>query len=192
MTILDLINNRRTIRRFLQRPIQTETLYSIVDTGRKAPSAANKQPLEFILVDDTTLLPALFSETQWAGYFPKEEGPPPAGQEPTAYIVVIVKKELVLDKWCGHDVGAAMENMILTALSEGIGCCWIGSVNREKVSTLLNIPWDYEIDSVLALGYPDEQPVEVPFKKSVKYYKKDGVHHVPKRVFAKVFHHNGF
>ena len=192
MTILDLINKRRTIRRFSQKPVQKETLYSIVETGRKAPSAANKQPLEFILMDDSALLPALFAQIRWAGYLPKEEGPPPAGQEPTAYIVVIVKKELVLDKWCGHDVGASMENMILAALSEGVGCCWIGSVNREEVSELLRIPSDYEVDSVLALGYPDEQPVEVPLEESVKYYKKDGVLYVPKREFTKVFHHNGF
>lgn len=192
MNIFDLISMRRTIRRFSQKPIDKNTLISIVDTGRKAPSAANKQPLEFILVDDSLLLPAVFAQTRWAAYLPKDEGRPPEGQEPTAYVVVLVNKELALERWTGHDVGAAVENMTLTALSLGIGSCWIGSLNRDALAELLRVPDNYEIDSVLALGYPDEQPVEVPFAGSVEYYKKDGVLHVPKREFKSVFHHNMF
>lgn len=190
MTIFELVKKRRTIRRFKQKQVPKDVLLAIVDTGRKAPSAANKQPLEYILVDDVNLLPSLFAQTSWAGYLPKEEGAPPPEQQPVAYVVVLVNKSRALEKWTGHDCGAAIENMILFALSEGIGSCWIGSLNREAISELLNIPDKYDVDSVLALGYPDEQPKEVLLTDSVKYYKKEGILHVPKRAFNDVFHDN--
>jgi nitroreductase len=192
VTIFELIKKRRTIRRFKQNSIPIDVLTSIVDTARKAPSAANKQPLEFILVNDTNLLPPLFSHTRWAAYLPKEDGPPPGGQRPVAYVVVLVNKAQTLEKWTAHDSGAAIENMILAALSKGIGTCWIGSLNRESISELLNIPKEYNVDSVLALGYPDEQPQEVVFTDSVKYYKKNGTLFVPKKTFDETFHHNKF
>ena len=192
MTVIDLIRKRRTIRRFKQETIPYDTLISIVDCGRNAPSAMNKQPLEFILVDQEELLPKIFAQTRWAGYLPKEEGPPPPGQQPTAYVVILVNSNLESERWCGHDIGAAVENMILAALSQGIGSCWIGSVNRDEVASILHIPDNYRIDSILALGYPDEQPVEIPAIDSIQYYKVDGVLHVPKRPFKDIFHHNKF
>ncbi|MCK7496660.1 MAG: nitroreductase family protein [Comamonadaceae bacterium] len=57
-----------------------------------------------------------------------------------------------------YDVGAAMENMILAALAEGVGACWLLSIDREKLKGVLGVPDGYRIDSVLALGYPAEEP----------------------------------
>ncbi len=86
-----------------------------------------------------------------------------------------------------------MENMILAALEEGIGSCPIASVDRDKLRKILNIPGDYEISLVLALGYPDESPVEESSEGSVKYWKdKDGVLHVPKKKLETVLHWNSF
>ena len=192
MTIFELLQKRRTIRRFTQEKIPQNVLYSIVDCGRKAPSGMNKQPLEFFLVDNNELLPKIFEQTRWAGYLPKEEGHPPDGQQPTAYVVVLVNKEISAERLCAHDVGAAVENMILAALEKGVGSCWIASVTRDAVAEILKIPETFAIDSVLALGYPDELPLEVPVTDSIKYYKEDGVLYVPKRKFDDIFHHNTF
>lgn len=192
MTIFELLQKRRTIRRFTQERIPQDVLYSIVGCGRKAPSGMNKQPLEFYLVDDKDLLPKIFEQTRWAGYLPREDGHPPEGQQPTAYVVTLINTEISPERNCAHDAGAAIENMILAALACGVGSCWIASVTRVAVAEILHIPETYVIDSVLALGYPDEQPVEVQITDSIRYFKKDGVLHVPKRKFDDVFHHNTF
>jgi len=190
--VFDLIQERRTIRRFRQDRIDYETLVKIVDAGRLAPSASNLQPLEYIIADEPEQVRNIFENTKWAGYLPKNLGRPPAGQEPVAFIVVLINRKI---KASGgeHDVGAAVENMILTALEHKIGSCWIGSVDRDVVARLLNIPKHYEIDSVLALGYPAEEPVMEDMKDSIKYYRdEDGRLHVPKRPLQTILHHNTF
>ena len=71
---------------------------------------------------------------------------------------------------------------MLAAEEEDIGTCWIGSVDREAVRTILNIPQQYIIDSVIALGYKGENSVSEDEKGSIKYYKDENrVIHVPKR-----------
>jgi nitroreductase len=134
----------------------------------------------------------VFEQTNWAGYLPREEGRPKPGQEPVAYIVVL-KNEHFASKWSSHDIGAAVENMILVALEDGIGCCWIASVNRQPLMELLDIPAEYEIDSVLALGHPDEAPLAFDLDESVKYFRdENGRLHVPKRTLQSVVSHNKF
>ncbi len=191
MNVYDLIKKRRTIRRFKQQSIDHNLLEQMVDAGRLAPSAANRQPLEFIVVNKQSKLEKIFETLKWAGYI-APKGNPPEGKRPTAYIVVLVNSDVSKIKGA-VDAAAAIENMILTALDAGVGSCWIGSVDREKVRGILNIPDNYLIDSVLALGYPDEQPIAEDMADSIKYWKDDkGVLHVPKRKLEKVIHFNCF
>jgi len=156
-----------------------------------APSAANLQPLEYIIVDNEQVLPEVFSTLKWAAYI-SPSGDPPEGSRPRAYIIIFKNKKAGVPASV-YDVGAAMENIILVALEEGIGSCAIASVDRDKLSSILNIPGDYEIPLVLALGYPDENPIEEPFDRSVKYWKDEkGILHVPKKQLDAVLHWNIF
>lgn len=192
MSVYEIVQKRRTIRRFQQKRIPLITLRKIVDSGRMGPSAMNLQPWEFIIVDSGELTSALFEQTNWAGYLPREQGRPQPGQEPVAFIIVL-KNEHLTSKWSSHDIGAAVENMTLVALEEGIGSCWIASVNRPPLMELLNIPAEYEIDSALALGYPDEEPLAFDLEESVKYFRdENGRLHVPKRSMKSVVSHNKF
>ncbi len=187
----ELIRKRRTIRRYRQEPISRRLLEYLADCGRLAPSAANCQPLEFIIVDDPRRKNEIFSCLRWAAYI-APRGVPPEKERPTAYIVVLVNQQKS-DWGAERDVGAAMENMILAALEEGIGSCWIGSVDREKLRPALAIPETVQIDSVLALGYVGESPVAEDLTDSIKYWKdKSGVLHVPKRLLKDVIHYNGY
>ncbi len=182
---------RRSIRRFKPMPVSCQVLERCVNAARLAPSAANLQPLEYIIVDDEQLLPQVFDTLKWAAYI-RPAGDPPEGSRPRAYIVIL-KNDKVSKSVSAHDVGAAMENMILVALEEGIGSCPFAAVDRDKVREILSIPEDYEIPLVLALGYPDESPVEDSFDGSVKYWRDDaGGHHVPKRKLEAVRHWNSF
>lgn len=192
MSVYETVQKRRTIRRFQQKKVPLITLRKIVDSGRMGPSAMNLQPWEFIIVDSSELVVKLFDNTKWAGYLPKEQGQPPPGQEPTAFIVVLHNRRFK-SKWTGHDIGAAVENMILVALEEGVGSCWIASVNRVPLREFLRIPDEFEIDSVLALGYPDEEPQAFDLDESVKYFRDaNGRLHVPKRTMQAVVSHNKF
>lgn len=191
MTAYELILSRRTIRQFRPIPIPRPILEKIVNAGRLAPSAANLQPLEFVVVHEVETCREVFPCLRWAAYIAPEGNPKP-GQEPAAYIFPVVNLA-IRERGYEHDVGAAVENMILTAWEEGIGSCWLISVNREKVAGLLGVPSDYRIDSVLALGYPAEQPVVEEFAGSVKYWKDErGVLHVPKRRLEDVLHFQRF
>ncbi len=192
MSVYEIVQKRRSIRRFQRKKVPLITLRKIVDSGRMGPSAMNLQPWEFIIVDSPEIAPKLFENLKWAGYLPKDQGAPPTDEAPTAYIVVL-RNRRYKSKWTGHDIGAAVENMILVALEEGVGSCWIASVNRPAVMELLNIPDEFEIDSVLALGYPNEAPIAFDLDDSVIYYRDDqGRHHVPKRTMESVVSHNRF
>lgn len=192
MGVYEVAISRRSIRRFKGISVPHQILERCVNTARLAPSAANLQPLEYIIVDDDQLLSEVFSTLRWAAYIGPEGDPPPEGKRPKAYIVILKNSNVGISS-SAYDVGAAMENMILVALEEGVGSCPIASVDRDKLRTILNIPGDYEIPLVLALGYPDESPVEEPFDGSVQYWKdEDGVLHVPKKALESVIHWNTF
>ena len=189
MGIYETVISRRSIRRFKDKPVPRQVLERCINAARLAPSAGNRQPLEYIIVDDEQLLPQVFSTLQWAVYV-RPKGDPPAGRKPTAYIAVLKNSNTGVPASI-HDVGMATENIILVALAEGVGSCTFASVDREKLRPILNVPDDYEIPLVLALGYPDESPVEEPFERSVKYWRDENdVHHVPKKKLETVLHWN--
>lgn len=191
MSVYDLIKKRRTIRLFKQKKISENILTKLINAGRLAPSGANLQPLEYIVVHKENLLRRVFSNLKWAGYI-APAGDPPVGKQPTAYIIVLINTEIKKDNG-SVDAAAAVENMILVALELGIGSCWIGSIDRNNVRDIFKIPEKYQVDSVLALGYPDESPILEDVTDSIKYWKdKDGTLHVPKRKLNDIIHFNGF
>lgn len=191
MSIYEIILKRRTIRRFKQDAIPVELFERLVNAGRLAPTGANLQPLEFIIVNEQEMVNKVFPTLKWAGYI-APAGNPPEGKRPTAYILVLVNTDIKSGNG-SVDAAAAIENMILTALDEGVGSCWLGSIDRDQLRSIFNIPVHYHIDSVLALGYPDEAPVVEEVKDSIKYWKDEqGVLHVPKRKLSDVVHYNRF
>ena len=191
MNLFKLMVSRRTIRQFKSTPISREFLERLVNVARMAPSASNLQPLEFIVADEKEVLDKIFPCLKWAGYI-APEGDPRPGQEPMAYIAVLVNTD-VRKKNYEWDVGAAVENMILTALEKGIGSCWLVSIDKKKIMSILKVPGSYMIDAVLALGYPAETPIADEMKDSIKYWKDNkGQLHVPKRRFKDVIHFNTF
>ncbi len=191
MGIYEAAISRRSIRRFKDMPISREILGRCVDAARLAPSASNLQPLEYVVIDDAQLLPQVFSTLKWAAYI-SPAGNPPQGKRPKAYIIILRNRDIGVSSSV-YDVGAAMENIILVAMEEGLGSCPVASVDRDKLRQTLDIPGVYEIPLVMALGYPDESPVAESFDGSIKYWKdQDGVLHVPKKKLEMVLHWNSF
>jgi len=191
MNVYEAVKKRRTIRRFTQDVIPLEILEKLVHAARLAPSGANIQPWEFIIVNDKNLLDNVFETLGWAGYI-TPRGIPPEGKKPTAYVVVLQNKS-IKEVTPTQDNAAAIENILLVAIEEGIGSCWIGSIKRERLVGVLNIPSNYYVDSVIALGYPDETSVIEEYKGSIKYWKDDNeVLHVPKKSLKDILRYNLF
>lgn len=190
-SVYEIVCQRRTIRRFQEKSLPEEVLLKLVNAARLAPSGANIQPCEFIIVNDRQLIDALFPCLKWAGYI-APAGNPLAGERPVAYIVVLV--DIHRKKKGGEvDAAAGIENILLTAWEEGIGSCWLESINRKQIKKILKIPHHLVVNSVVALGYPKEQPVLEKFRGSIKYWKdKGGVLHVPKRKLEDIVHKNRY
>ncbi len=190
-SMYETIAGRRTIRRFKPEPVARELLERLVDAGRLAPSAANVQPLEFVVVDGEGPRAEVFPCLKWAAYI-SPAGDPKPGEEPAAYVITLVNTK-IREKMFEYDVGAAMENMILAALEQGVGSCWLLSIDRDKLRAILGVPEHYRVDSVLALGYPAEEPASEVMGDSCRYWKDEADRlHVPKRPLASVAHFNRF
>jgi len=180
--IRNLVERTRSYRRFHQNhKIELDTLRELVDLARLSAAAGNLQPLKYILSNETEKNGKIFQHLAWAGYLRDWPGPA-EGERPSAYIIVLGDKRICNSFGCDH--GIACQNIVLGAVEKGLGGCMIGSVNRERLRTDLDIPDYLEILLVLALGKPSETVVleEVGPEGDIKYWRdSDGVHHVPKR-----------
>jgi nitroreductase len=194
---LDVIKSRRSIRRFSQREISPAILVELVEAARSAPSAANKQPLEYVVVSDPAVRAQVFANVAWAGYIRPKRNPGP-GQEPKAYIILLVNKSIAGEHGAAADVGAAAENIMLAAWSMGIGSCWMGAIQRAEIAKILQIPENMSIDTLVALGYPAEEPLMEDVKDAsapdaVRYYLDENDRlHVPKRKLDSIGHLNEY
>ncbi len=186
MDFEDIVYKRRTIRRFKSDSIAIETLKKLINFARIAPMARNIQALEFIIVHNSEMREQMFPLVNWAVFLPQDQRTPEKGREPTAYIIVLVNTQ-IKNSYVDFDVGAAVENILLGAVNFGLGSCWMGSINREKIRKLLEIPQYYDIKHVISLGYPDEESTIEPYNESFKYWKSDdGQMHVPKRALDNI------
>lgn len=143
----DPIISRRSIRRYEKKDIPEEVLNQILEAGRNAPSAANMQPIHFIILKDNEIkkkLSTIFSR------FLKD-----------APIVIVGCADIrarITGKWAIIDATIAMQNMVIAAWNLGVGSCWIGAFNEKKVKENLKIPDKWKVVALITLGYPAEQP----------------------------------
>ena len=182
-----LITSNRSCRRFHEESaVERKTLEELVDLARLSPSAANLQPLKYILSCEKGRNAAIFPHLAWAGYLKDWPGPSP-GERPSAYIVILGDTRISKDFGCDH--GIAAQSILLGAREKGLAGCMIGLIDREELRSVLNIPVRYEILLVIALGVPGETIVLEDAGKigSITYFRdKDSVHHVPKRPLDEV------
>lgn len=198
MEVYEAVTKRRSIRRFENIPVAYGILEKCVNGARLAPSSWNHQVCEYIIVDDERLLYQVLNSLKgWGGKTRPEEGWP-REFGPRAFIITLfnktLEKELGAERTAGSlDAGLATENILLTAMSHGLGSCPTRSFEEDKLKKLLNIPDKYDIAFVVALGYPDESPVEETFTDSLDHQVDgQGVRHVPKRKLKDIMHHNKF
>lgn len=160
--VLDLIKQRRSIRKYSDIPVEPEKINDIIEAARFAPSATNRQPWRFMVITDKNLIKPVVIEAlglinQWAI------------TAPVLIIGCTVRSNLLTHYIASSlagvnyhimDLAIAMENMVLEAQDIGLSTCWIGWFNEKKIKKLLNIPVLWRIGGILTLGYkdPDHNP----------------------------------
>ncbi|HWR55904.1 MAG TPA: nitroreductase family protein [Negativicutes bacterium] len=178
----DIVRKNRSYRRFFEHePISRETLLALVDLARLVPSGANKQALKYYLSCTGELNEKIFRTLGWAGYLQDWPGPA-AGERPAAYIVIV--QDAGYPMTTVIDYGIAAQTILLGAVEMGFGGCLFGNIQKAQLREILDVPEDYEILLVIALGRPKETVVidEIARDGDIKYWRdQKQIHHVPKR-----------
>jgi nitroreductase len=160
MSVLNVIKERRSIRRFKKEPISNEDAEMILDAARLAPSGGNQQRWKFVYVDDPRVLRMIRNCS------------PGLYGEPTSVIVIGISEESRAFNGTGYrdiigilDAGFAAENILLAAHSLGLGGCAIASFNEICIKKILNAPEGWKPILLVSLGHPDVLPRIPPKKK---------------------------
>jgi len=166
MDVFEAIKKRRSIRKYKEEEVEEEKILKILEAARLAPSASNRQEWRFVVVRDRKTR-KLLSEAAKNQKFVEE-----------APVVIVCCAQTDEHRMsCGQlsypiDVAIAIEHMVLTAVEEGLGTCWIGAFYEDKVKEILNIPKEIKVVELLTLGYPKEKPQakeRLPLEKIVKW-----------------------
>ncbi len=154
MSILEAIQKRQSIRKYLEDPIPEQALLRVLEAARLAPSGKNLQPWKFIVVKDKALREELARAS--AGQFFMARAPliiVACGFPDNCY----ARMGRYMKSW-PVDVAIALEHLILQAQEEGLGTCWIGSFEEQEVKSILKIPEEVKVLALTPLGFPAERP----------------------------------
>jgi nitroreductase len=150
MSFIELAKKRYSSRSYKNKPIEKDKVLRILEAGRVAPSAANKQPWQFIYIDESPLL-----EQVKACY-------PSAWMESAPALIVMCghhgrswKREDGKDH-CNIDIAIATDHIALAATDEGLSTCWVCKFDALKCAEILSLPFQMEAIVILSIGYPDD------------------------------------
>jgi nitroreductase len=168
--IIDLIKSRRSVRKLRSDPVPDEVMMKLLEVARWAPSWANTQCWEFIVIKDPKIKAEL-SET----LVPVRNPAKSAVANAPVVIAALGRKGIsgfyrgsaVTNKgdWLMFDVALAVQNLVLEAHALGLGTVIVGAIDFERASKILNLPPDVELVALIPVGYPDEVPQAPPRKK---------------------------
>lgn len=181
MEFSELLKKRRTVRRFKQVQVFDKDIRYILEAARVVSCGGNVQKIRYIVAQDKQLVKDIFENTAWGGLVSPNRTPEWGKNAPLTFIVLIAPKDTggVMQT----NAGAAVQSMEYAVTDAGLGACWIGAYKKENVEKILDLPEHEETLYLLALGYPDEEPVQddIDAEESMKYYLDDeDVLHVPK------------
>ena len=144
MKFKEVIEKRRSIRKYKDTPVSKNKILQILEAARIAPSASHRQPWHFIVVEDKEVIKKL-AKSEWAADAP--------------VMIVGLADQKASPTWCINDLGVAFEHLVLAATDLGLGTCWMGQSNREDlVRDLLDIPDNFKVVALTPVGEPDETP----------------------------------
>lgn len=167
MEVIDAIKTRKSVRSFLDKPVEETKLNTVLEAGRLAPSAANRQEWRFLVVRDPETRKRIAMAAGRQTF---------VGEAPIVIAACAETDNKVMR--CGQlsypiDVAIALDHMTLAAVELGLGTCWIGNFDEELVKKILGIPDTIRIVQLLPLGYPTDpsaiEKIRLPVEKIVRY-----------------------
>jgi nitroreductase len=160
VALLDIIKARKSVRKYLEKPIERELIAQCIEASRLSPSADNVQPWRFLVMDDPEFKHR-FCQDVLKGLFRRSRF-----IEKAPVIVVLLAKTSLLVHRIGKrvvktdvqliDMGIAGEHLVLQAQELGIGTCWVNMFNAKRAKQYLNVPVNFRVVSLIAMGYPAE------------------------------------
>ena len=166
MDVFEAIRTRRSIRKYKDKQVPWDNVVTILQAGKYAPSAGNLQSWKFIVVKNDgkrTAIAKACMEQEW--------------METAPVHIVVVAEPKKIERHYGtrgerlyvvQECAAAMENMLLTAHSLGLGACWIGAFDEDEIWRILGLPEEVSVQGIITVGYADETP-ETPAKKRIEH-----------------------
>lgn len=163
LDIQEAIRKRRSVRSFTGEDVSEETIRQIIEAGTFAPSAGNCQPWEFLVVRDRIIKQKL-AEAALGQRF--------VSQAPVVIVVCAnISRSTTRygsrgqELYCIQDTAAAIENMLLIAISKGLGTCWVGAFNEVLAKEVLELPVGIRPLAIIPLGHSAETP-RMPRRRS--------------------------
>lgn len=158
-SLLALLKGRRSIRRYRPDPVPEEMVAQILEAGRWAPSASNRQPWSFIVVQDEKIRRQV---AQHAAYFIIRWAH--AGEAPLLIVLCGDARSRLYRQFLHEDIGLTGGQMMLQAKALGLGTCWLGGVDRKAIADVLKLPEQIEVIGLLTVGFPAKEPPPTPRK----------------------------
>ncbi|MCP4542245.1 MAG: nitroreductase [Chloroflexi bacterium] len=158
-SVLALLKGRRSIRLYKSDPVPDEMVEQLLEAGRWAPSASNRQPWAFIVVRDEAARRevarhAAFHFIRWAQ----------AGDAPLLVVLCGDARSRIYRSLLHEDIGLAGSQIMLQAKALGLGTCWLGGLDRRAIAETLQVPDHFDVVGILTVGFPAEAPDPRPHK----------------------------
>jgi nitroreductase len=158
----ELVRNRRSVRRYLDKPVEREKILACLEAARLAPSAENVQPWRFLVIDDPDVRQQ-FAAAAFSGIYSFSRF---AAKAPVL-IIILARPDLLANRIGKQiqgvsfyliDVGIAGEHFALQAEELGLGTCWMGWFNSRRTRKFFRIPRQFKIVCLMTLGYHEARP----------------------------------
>lgn len=159
---LEFLKNRRTIRSFKEKKVSDKEIEMILEAGRWAPSASNRQPWQFIVIKNEGKKRELAKLARYGSFL---------GDAPI--VIAIIGKIKKSPRWYVQDTSLVSMNMMLMAWALGIGTCWIGSMDREKAKEVLELGTNDFVLTILPMGYIKGEIPEPTYRKALEKIVKE-------------------
>lgn len=173
MDMMEGLMTRRSVRKYTDQKISKDTITEILTAAQYAPTAHNKQPWEFLVVEDKEVLSHLRSIQRWTSF----------AKDAACVIFVCGDENQSFSRhkdnetWSFVDIDCALatENLLLAAHAKGLGCCYCGAAPMQKVvddlKEYLHLPENIRPFAIITMGYPAEEP-----KQPEGRFKEEKIH----------------